>query len=148
MPVLRVAGEDILNGHVFVEHVSRQQPKNDAFTFRMRTVLRAIVPVARQIQEDRQEILDSFTMRDGNGKPVYVSADQMALTDPAECRRKLKALLMTEHEILVTPLTFEELKREGIKINADLAFKAGPFLLDPEVTPDGVHSDAGVEGDS
>lgn len=145
MPVVKAKNSEWLDATVFVQEIAKRTPKNDAFVYRVRRLLRVVMPHAKQVTEDQQQVYDEFTMRDADDKPVFSGPGELVLTDPGACRKKVRALMETTAELLVEPITSEELSAEGIKITGDLAFKAGPLLLDPKIDASGVTESSAVD---
>jgi hypothetical protein len=127
-----------------LQELSRRQPKDDSFVYRMRRLLRVVMPEGEDIEERRQAIASELAMRDDSGKPVFAAPGQMAISDPPELNRRVKELFSTRVELTFEPLRPEELKAQGIKLTGDLAYRLGPLLLDPEVGPEGVAEEAAL----
>jgi hypothetical protein len=111
----------------------------------MRRLLRLVVPIGEDIEASRNAIQERFTLRDGNGKPVMAGPNEVAFSDPFGLDMELREFLKVMEEHDVEPLTPEELKREGIILTGDQAYRLGPLLAEPAVSEHGVKEVALVE---
>lgn len=127
-----------------LKEFARIKPRTAAFAFRVRRLMRAIVPLGEDIEEQRQELIEIHRAIGSDGIPLR-SEGGVPLTDAIAFGRELRELMSEVVTLEVEPIRAEELEKEGIILTPDLAYRLGPILLEPANTSDGVQEIALVE---
>lgn len=141
MPIITAMNKEWSAAAEALQRVAERQPKNGSFCVRIRRMMRVVLPAAEEIEEERQKIIDKYTMR-RDGDVVLAGPNQVALTDPSACSRDIKELMRGTAELLVEPLTMKELDAEKIVLTGQIAYDLGPLLVEPKKTEDGVEESA------
>lgn len=136
------SGEWLEATYALQQQVAPRQPKTMAFSFRVRRLLRVLLPLAEDLEESRRELIDKYSQRDEDGNPVSVGEDGVKLTDARAFQNELKALMGQVVALSVEPLTSDDLDAQGIVLSPAAAYALGPLLVEGEMTGDGVREAA------
>lgn len=136
-----------VTANAYLKELAKRPSKSSEFPYRMRRLLRVVSQEAELIEQARQDVANQFVKRDPTtNAPIMITHETPALTDPFEFDVKIKGLMDKVIELVLEPLTKEELEREGLHINGDMCFNLGPLLIDPlDTTPDGIVEAALIE---
>lgn len=137
-----------LDAAMALQELAQRQPKTATFAFRVRRLMRVVLPIAEDVEQSRSAIIDRYTERAADGQPVAAGPNQVRLTDADACTRELRELMAIEVTLRVEPIRAEDLEAEGIVPTPSLAYRLGPLLTEPAIGGDGVRETAAVQAEA
>lgn len=112
---MRIKNSDLLNSVEFLSKINSDD-QEISFAFKVSTIINRVNTAIKPLNTLRAKIVEESTVKDADGKPVFLDPGHKYISLTEEGGKKLAELMELETEIECDTFSVLELKEAGIKI--------------------------------
>lgn len=112
---MRIKNSDLLASVEFLSKINSDD-QEISFAFKVSTIINRVDAAIKPLNDLRQKIVNESTIKDAEGKPVFLDPGHKYISLTEEGGKKLNELMELETTVECETFSVAELKEAGVKV--------------------------------